>query len=165
MEDMNDSRKDGNISAQLRRYFWILAVFWTVILGISLVWNSKEKNQEILDLARAHARTAYMKDIVYQQWNTQHGGVYVPVAKKTAPNPYLTDIPEREITTPSGKLLTLMNTDYMTRQVHELMEKQQDFLGHITSLDPVRPENAPDPWEAEALEAFEQGADGIIVAG
>jgi diguanylate cyclase (GGDEF)-like protein len=28
---------------------------------------------------------------------------------------------------------------------------------HITSLNPIRPENRPDPWEAKALKTFEQG--------
>lgn len=32
-----------------------------------------------------------------------------------------------------------------------------DSHGHITSLNPVRPENAPDPWERRALETFEKG--------
>ena len=34
-----------------------------------------------------------------------------------------------------------------------------DSHGHITSLHPIRPENAPDPWERRALEAFEKGAN------
>jgi len=29
--------------------------------------------------------------------------------------------------------------------------------GHITSLNPIRPDNAPDEWERRALRAFEQG--------
>ena len=31
-------------------------------------------------------------------------------------------------------------------------------IGHITSLNPIRPENGPDDWEAGALRAFDQGA-------
>ncbi len=85
-----------------------------------------------------------------------HGGVYVPVSKATPPNPYL-EIPNRDIETDEGLRLTLMNPAYMTRQVNELAEKQYGIHGHITSLNPIRPENAADPWETEALKAFENG--------
>ena len=50
-----------------------------------------------------------------------------------------------------------MNPAYMTRQVHELGKKQYGLQGHITSLKPLNPGNAPDPWETEALKSFEQG--------
>jgi serine phosphatase RsbU (regulator of sigma subunit) len=68
-----------------------------------------------------------------------------------SPNPYLADYPERDVTTPSGVRLTMMNPAYMTRQVHELAEKAYGVQGHITSANPIRRENAPDEWEAEAL--------------
>jgi PAS domain S-box-containing protein len=51
----------------------------------------------------------------------------------------------------------LLNPAYMTRQMHELKAREDGMLGHITSLKPLRPENTPDPWEATALRAFEQG--------
>jgi two-component sensor histidine kinase len=34
-------------------------------------------------------------------------------------------------------------------------------VGHITSLDPIRPENAPEPWEAAALRSFEEGVEEV----
>jgi PAS domain S-box-containing protein len=90
-----------------------------------------------------------------------HGGVYVPVTDKTRPNPYLGHLPERDITTPSGRALTLMNPAYMMRQVHELDKELYERRGHITSLKPIRPENAPDDWERHALEAFERGVPKV----
>ncbi|GAG33923.1 unnamed protein product, partial [marine sediment metagenome] len=113
--------------------------------------------QKTLEAARIQARTAHAKDVIYRRWNAGYGGVYVPVTKKTQPNPYLSGIPERDITTPSGRTLTLINPAYMTRQVHELAKEKYGVLGHITSLNPIRPQNAPDPWEIKALEEFERG--------
>ena len=84
--------------------------------------------------------------------------MYAFVTKDTPPNPYLAHIPERDITTPSGKLLTLVNPAYMTRQVNELAQKESDTFTRITSLKPLNPKNSPDPWETEALRAFENGA-------
>jgi len=142
---------------RLERYVWALAILWTVVVAASLVWNVVQTKHNTLEAARIHARTAYEKDLVYRRWNAGHGGVYVPVTEMTQPNPYLSNMPERDITMPLGKVLTLMNPAYMTRQVHELAQEQYGVRAHITSLNPIRPENVPDPWETEALRAFGWG--------
>ncbi len=134
---------------------WILA-FWSIFIVLSLVWNMKTTRSGTLEVARIEARTAFEKDVVYRRWNAGHGGVYAPIAETNQPNPYL-DVPEREITTPLGLKLTKVNPAYMTRQVHELALKTFGIRGHITSLNPIRPANKPDPWEAEALKSFQKG--------
>ena len=140
---------------QLKRFIWGLATVWTIIAAASLLWHTVQTKQE--EDAQSQARVAYEKDVIYRRWNAVHGGVYVSVTKETQPNPHLSDIPERDISTPSGKMLTLMNPAYMTRQAHELEKQKLGVRGHITSLNPIRPENAPDSWETEALRAFERG--------
>ncbi len=157
---MNDPEKI-KAPPRLERYVWVLAVVWTVVVAASLAWNVGQVRQTTLGVARTQARVAYEKDVIYRRWNAGYGGVYVPVTEETLPNSYLSPMPERDITTPSGKPLTLMNPAYMTRQVHELAEKEYGVRGHITSLNPIRPENAPDPWETEALQASERGETEI----
>jgi hypothetical protein len=73
----------------------------------------------------------------------------------------MADIPERDITTPSGRRLTLSNPAYRTRQIHEQGKIKFGLIEHITSLNPIRPQNAADHWEAAALHAFEQGKPEI----
>ncbi|MBA4313673.1 MAG: hypothetical protein C0417_13700 [Chlorobiaceae bacterium] len=141
----------------LKKYTFALAMGWTLIMVASLIWNVSQVKLETLETAHIQARVAHEKDLIYRRWNTDHSGVYVPVTEKTKPNPYLVGIPEREITTPAGKLLTLMNPAYMIRQVYELESDISDVRSHLTSLKPIKPENTPDPWERKALESFERG--------
>ncbi|MBC8503702.1 MAG: PAS domain S-box protein [Chloroflexi bacterium] len=124
---------------------------------MSLVLNTFQVHRNTEESTRIQARVAYEKDVLFRRWNAGHGGVYVQISEETQPNPYLNDIEERNISTPLGKELTLINPAYMTRQVHELQLEQNGVLGHITSLNPIRLENAPDKWEINALEAFELG--------
>lgn len=133
-----------------------LGVLGTVLLGVSLAWNISQIRDRTIESALIQARVAYEKDIVFRRWNNQHGGVYVD-ARVTPPNPYLAGVPERDVTTPSGRPLTLVNPAYMTRQIYELEAKVSGLHGHITSLEPMRAQNAPDPWERTALEAFGRG--------
>ncbi len=132
------------------------AFAYSIVLLACFAWHSRDQQNYTLELARSHARTAWAKDVDYRRWSATHGGVYVPITEKTLPNAHLTAI-DREIKTPSGRALTLVNPAYMTRQVHELAQQRAGVIGHITSLKPIRPQNAADAWEAEALQAFERG--------
>jgi diguanylate cyclase (GGDEF)-like protein len=143
-------------SANLRKYLWTLVLIWTVGIIASLAWNIYQQRQSSLSFARTSAEISYKKDLIYRRWVSNQGGVYVPVSEMIPANPYLKD-PNRDITTSDGLSLTLVNPAYMTRQVNELAMEMHDFQGHITSLNPIRPDNRPDPWEAEALKTFEQG--------
>lgn len=136
---------------------WSAAGLWLFAVVFSFVAQYQQLHEMYVGIARTQARAAYEKDIVFRRWATLHGGVYAPVDSNTPPNPYLSHIPERDISTPSGKQLTLINPAYMMRQTYAMMGPDSQASGHITSLKPLRPQNAPDPWEREALEAFAKG--------
>ena len=148
-------------SIPLKHYGWILIGVWTLVAAASLGWNLLQDRDEALRVARNIALTNYERDVLYRRWAAAHGGVYVPVTPDTPPTPYLARLPERDIVTPSGRRLTLLNPAYMTRQIYELAQKSGLPRGHLTSLKPLRPQNAPDPWEKKALEAFEHGKEEV----
>ncbi|MEI7729212.1 MAG: DUF3365 domain-containing protein [Verrucomicrobiota bacterium] len=141
----------------LRRASWLIFALWTLAVAASVFWNARLLHDAMVEAAATDARSNFNKDVLYRRWATLHGGVYVPVTTNTPPNPYLTNVTERDLVTPSGRRLTLVNPAYITRQVHELEHREDGSHGHITSLKPLRPENAPDAWEANALKSFEKG--------
>lgn len=148
------------ISVRLKTGFWWVAVLWTLLILALTGWRCYSDQAAARLMAKNLAQESYNKDILYRRWASLHGGVYAPITEHTPPNPYL-KVPERDITTPSGKALTLINPAYMTRQVHELGATTDGVRGHITSLNPIRPSNAPDEWERRALLAFEQGQQEV----
>ncbi len=158
---MSRPDKSRSRAISVQGYMWGLAAIWTMILAASLAWSVQQQGQATREVARTQARTAYAKDITYRRWNAEYGGVYMPVSEEIQPNPHLASLPERDITTLTGKQLTLINPAYMTRLVHELEKRENNILGHITSLKPIRLENAADPWETEALQAFETGKEEV----
>jgi hypothetical protein len=152
--------KDRNItdpwSSHLKKYLLVLVGVWTLGVVISLGWNIYQLRQSVLSVVRTSAEISYKKDLIYRKWVSMQGGVYVPVSEMTPVNPYLT-VPNRDIMTSNGLSLTLINPAYMTRQVNEMAMEMNDYQGHITSLNPLRPKNRPDLWEAKALKEFEKG--------
>lgn len=138
----------------------LLGLAWSLAIGLSLLSDIRQERQFAREAALIAARAQFAKDQIYRRWNARHGGVYAPVTATNQPNPYLAEVaPDRELTfeMPGGQRLTLINPAYMTRQVHELGRQTEGVRAHITSLDPLRPANAADPWETRALQQFEQG--------
>lgn len=146
----------SNDISRLRYGALLLMAVWMIGIGTSMTWNIYKEWDDTEEFALIESRAIVFKDIIFRKWNSGHSGVYVPVTKETIPNKYL-DVPNRDITLPNGKLYTLVNPAYMTRQVFELQEKEQGILGHLTSLKPIRFENAPDRWEKIALGEFQLG--------
>ncbi len=157
---MKRPKKTESPPVRIKHYALTISLMWSAFVTASLVWNMHQTRQATFEIACIQARASFMKDVIFRRWNAGHGGVYVSVTEKTHPNPYL-DVPERDIITPSGIALTLINPAYMIRQVHELAEEENGIRGHITSLNPIRPANAPDPWEREALESIHHGAKEV----
>lgn len=155
-------------SVHLGYYTFGIMTVWTIFIVLSMAWNYREERSEAIEAAKIEARTAYEKDVLYRRWNANRGGVYAQITPSTQPNPYL-DVPERDIVTPSHRRLTLINPAYMTRQAHELALQTTGVRGHITSLNCIRPANAPDQWERKALLAFQNGSkeqsDVVVMEG
>jgi putative nucleotidyltransferase with HDIG domain len=162
MKPDNKKEDESNISFSiLYRYTTIAIILWTITIGGLLARGIHSENEQARDLANKEASTIFSKDLAFRTWTASHGGVYVPSDERTPPNPYLSNVPERDITTTTGKTFTLMNHDYVMRQVIGDYESLYETKGHITSLKVLNPVNAPDEWERDALLAFEQNATEI----
>ena len=144
------------------RFRWIVVGIYVAaalgaLLGIHLGIASIDRNTA--NIARERGVEIFRLIELTRLWNARHGGVYVPVAEETLPNPYL-KAPLRDLTDQTGRALTMVNPAYTTRQLSELAEQSLGARFHITSLNPIRPANAPDPWEKESLVLFETRGAG-----
>ncbi len=141
----------------LDKKYWVLPVlFWTAVVAFSFAWNQSALDGHVSELAANQGRFVYKMVGAVRLWNASHGGVYAVVDAVTRPNPYL-KVPGRDVTTTSGKALTLINPAYMTRQLADYVLEQSNMLLHLTSLKPLNPGNAADEWETNALKGFELG--------
>ena len=153
---------------RLRLYALVLAVIWTAIVAASLIWDMYGLKQNSLRTAYAEARASWDTEDLFRRWIVGHGGVYVLVTENTPPNPNLSHLEDRDTKTLSGKPLTLMNGAYVMRQLHELTQTGDTYRGHLASLRPIWPGNTADPWERDALQAFERGemeVSGVAMVG
>ena len=123
---------------------WVIMITGSFSLNIYLIQSST--NEIVINKAEAF----FEQIVVTRAWSAQHGGVYVPVTKKTQPNLYLKDS-LRDIITIDGMELTKINPAFMTRQIADLNKTTYNLQFHITSLNPIRPANKADEWETKSL--------------
>lgn len=143
-----------NEIGRISRYFRIVLVAWTLLaillIVVFVVYTRKVQDKKLLQQTKA----IYELDLSIRHWASEKGGIYVS-SDYTAANSYLKHIKDRDIKTTSGKSLTLMNPAYILRDLHVYFDKSYGVAAHITSLNPLRPENKPDEWEVNALKLFE----------
>ncbi|MDH5188937.1 MAG: ATP-binding protein, partial [Rhodospirillaceae bacterium] len=107
------------------------------------------------------AKAAFNKDQSIRQWASNHGGVYIEVSPSVEPSPYLGHMEERDITTPSGKKLTLVNPATMLKQIMNDYAELYGVKGMIVSTAPLNPENMANKWEASAIAKIKAGAKEV----
>jgi len=138
------------------KYGFSLIIVWTCILAAFLSFIIDEYHEDTIKEATREARDYHQLNLQYRRWSSRIGGVYAS-ADKVVPNPYLT-VPDRDVTTDSGKSLTLVNPAYMTKMVFEIIRKESNHpvISRLVSLKPLNPANAPNAWELETLRIFEK---------
>jgi len=132
-----------------------LYIIWTLLLLIIFSSIVEHIYSYAEYVASQKAQTSVNKDLAYRSWVASHGGVYVPVDKRTPPNKYLTRIKDRDFKA-IGKDFTLMNPAYTLSQMMHDYSKLYGIKTHITSSMVLNPANKSDEWETLALSKIEQ---------
>ncbi len=140
---------------------WII-VLWSLVIAIVMAMHIYQNYNYAKSLAINEARVSVQKDLAFRSWGASHGGVYVPITKRTPPNPYLSHIKNRDVTTNDGQHLTLMNPAYTLSQMMKDYTKLYGIKGHITSLTLLNPKNRPDSWERRGLKKAEKSGKPVI---
>ena len=94
---------------------------WSIIIFLSAIWNLTQARNNQHDIYLESGRSLFDLIVTTWEWNSRHGGVYVPITEEIQPNPYL-DIANRDFTTTTGQELTLINPAFMTRLISQISE-------------------------------------------
>ena len=138
----------------------------TVTFVLTAVWFNDLAHRNLEKLLHQQARLLYQQIVLMRHWNASYEGVYVRKLPGMETNRYLyqvgpghgeksTVVPE--ITDTKGNVYTLKNPALMTRELSELTAKHADIRFHLTSLNTINPNNAPDAFEIRSLKQFESG--------
>ena len=148
----------GEVKVFLISLSLIIALFISVIfLGVYL-----RSNTLLLETVREEATSYFGLIVQTRLWNAKYGGVYVEKQGDVQSNQFLKNVGiEPDIKCENGRVLTMRNPALMTKEISRLTSTESGVKFHITSLKPINPQNAPDPFEEESLREFERGAKEV----
>ena len=134
----------------IRRITLIISLFTLgMILGLFL-----KNNQLLRRDVESRAKSHFANILLTRRWNADYHGIYVKKTEGVLSNPYLKN---PDIVSSDGTVYTQKNPALMTREISELAKADSLYSFHITSLNPINPNNKADDFETEALQAFEKG--------
>jgi PAS domain S-box-containing protein len=157
----------GRVS-RLQLQVALIAAVWTTLVAVSMGLSIREHRKSVLQEARMQAQDDLRKGELLRLWASSFDGVYVRTSPGDAPRANLSHSGESRVAGESGAQLTQVSPMTMLRQVEAIADTAHGHRVSLTSLMPLRRENAPDAWEAAALRAFERGereASAVVTIG
>ena len=151
-----------NKTTPVHSYIIFLFVVWSLVIAGLANWKHRHNQQVSQELAENQARANFNKDKAFRFWMTRHGRIYIPVGEHYQPDPFLAHIKDRDVTTPSGIQLSMVNPARVVREMDEEFSHLYGIAGRVTSLQPVNPNNIPDAWEKAALLQLEKGLKEVF---
>lgn len=156
-QHMGPERQYPTSQRYIKKYLTIIAlIFSLTLIGVFWGFNTRADfliREQLLKQARAYSQEITL----IRQWIAEHGGVYVKKRPGVTENPYLRDISslKSSIVDMDDEVYILKNPAMATREISEMGREERIFSFHITSLEPINPQNSPDAFEAEALREFQ----------
>ncbi|MCF6271185.1 MAG: PAS domain S-box protein [Melioribacteraceae bacterium] len=147
---------------QIKKYSWVISIVWLFVIIGSIFWNLYNKNLHLNEMAKLEAISSFSRDNAIREWASRHGGVYVQMDKEVLPNLGLSHISDRNIIKPNGDTLSLLNPEFMIRQMFNTVNEEYGLFGRTVSLHPLNQNNTPDEWEKRALLNFEKGEKEVF---
>lgn len=132
----------------------ISLVIAAIYLGIYL-----RNSRLLMETVKQQASSYFDLIVRARRWNADYGGVYVEKKNGVETNRYLREVgTEPDVVAADGRVFTLRNPALMTKEISNIFSEQNGVQFHITSLQLLNKENAPDLFEQRALKKFEEGA-------
>jgi len=136
----------------------IAIVILALLITVSLTWNLFLVSDKTYSQVYSLADAALQKDMSYRKFVSSVGGVYINKERGIPPNMHLSHLKNKEITTPNGEHLSLVNSTYFMRLVYNNDEENQHSIqSHVSGKYPLNKKNTANEWEKKAFQQFQAG--------
>ncbi|MEW6602131.1 MAG: ATP-binding protein [Nitrospirota bacterium] len=129
-----------------------VAVVLAIMTGTSIYFINKNHKKLVMSQLDQQARALFRQIVLTREWISDHGGVFIERVPWKDPSPYLT---EPEIVDTHGKKYVKQSPAMVTKELSKYAKEKGLYWFHITSLQLINPDNAPDEFERTALKEFE----------
>jgi len=140
----------------------MLVVIWTALVLSSLLSQREQLNRTASALARIDAIANLKKDMSIRKWASSVGGVFMR-EEKVPPFNSLEEAERFTLDRANGEVMHLVSVTpiHLLLAIQETSNNAFGGRERLTSKQLRNVENAPDDWEASALDALSKGAEMI----
>lgn len=141
------------------KFIFLIGIVVVISYGITFYRTSQFQNELVLSQTGRQARMLHKQILMTRKWVADHNGLFFMRQPGVEPNPFLKD---PEMVDAEGIRYVKRNPAMVTRELSSYAA-QEGFCGYrVTTLKPINPDNAPDPWEKKSLLLFESGVAEVI---
>jgi signal transduction histidine kinase/DNA-binding response OmpR family regulator len=148
----------GNSRPILDSLTLTFSLTWTLAIAVSFWISYYQMNRAVYNIATAHARQAYDKEIDFRYWDPFKDRAFTIIEQREKPLMPEDLLHNRKIISPSGRIISLSNIANVSTRFHGPDREKYDIGSHLSGLTPLLPENKPDSWEKQSLQVFQKGA-------
>ncbi|MDA3970136.1 MAG: DUF3365 domain-containing protein [Desulfobulbaceae bacterium] len=128
--------------------------------GITFYRTSAFQENLVTEQAIQQARMLFQQLRITRQWIADHQGLFLLKGPGVEPNPYLED---GSILDTEGRELVMRNPAMVTRELSGYAKREGLGQFRVTSLQPINPDNGPDPFETVSLNKFARGEGDEVI--
>ena len=142
------------------KFLVLTSVSIAVIFGLLFFWFSRQQENHIMDQVKKQAIILHKQIVMTRQWVADQNAVLVPKSEDIPKNPFLN---QPEIVSRDGEIFTKVSPSLLTRLLSDRAMKSGVYSFKLTNTERLNPVNAPDEFEAEALNLFRtSNTEGIF---
>ena len=147
----------GKLISPLRsirlKFLLYIGTVVTIFLAALFYWMFHESKKGVIAQLDQQAISLLQQVVITRSWVADHGGLFVEKRPGVKESPFL---PGTNIIDRKGKIYHFRNPALITRELSEYAYAAGLYSFHITSLKLENPDNAPRPFEREALLEFDK---------
>jgi len=125
------------------------------MVGLTIKNSYKTQEQMVDEILKNKAIAIFNLVVDIRHWNAQFNGVYA-ITDLVKPNPYLKP---GYIKSDKNETMIWINPAFMTRQISDIASRRDGFTLKITSNKLINKHNAPNAYEKNLLNQFENNPD------
>ena len=134
------------------KFLLVMGTAVTIFVAAIFFWMFKQSSKNIMFQLDQQARSLLQQIVITRLWIADQGGLFVADQPGVEANPFL---PDTDITDQQGNTYHFRNPAMITREISTYTQNAGLYRFRLTSLKLKNPDNAPLPFEKEALLYFE----------
>ena len=151
-------KDDSKVAQLIAKVPWLIVLLWSIVTIFIALLHAYGNRQLAQNSALVEARTLIKQEELSRYWITANGGLYAASSDKGLMSPPPSSESGAKEPKNDKRFFPISHND-ITAQMYRRLEDDYGYRARMISLDSIRAEGVPDPWERGAFKNLDKGED------